>query len=282
MLKNLNLPNKITMLRIFLVPIFVIFLCFVDTWDWTIWVALGLYIIASFTDFIDGYLSRKNNQVTQFGKIMDPLADKLLVSSGFIMLTGLGVIPAGITVVIIFRDFFVNALRMFGADKGSDLAAMLSGKIKTAFQLVGIILAMLDRALVTKYGFGSFITNAGTMDIVSLFINVFMTVTLTVAVVATLVSMIQYISRFAKDMEESTEESSKGDDKKSEKEEKIEEAITEVDETVEEVIDEVNENVEEIENKIEDEVEVVEIEELEDEEDETTQEEDASSKEEKE
>lgn len=200
MFNKMNLPNKLTIIRIILVPIFIIFMSLNTAWTWPLYVSLGIFVVAAFTDFLDGKISRKKGLVTKFGKIMDPLADKLLISAGFIMLTGLGVIPAWITAILIFRDFFVNSLRMFGADKGSDLAAVLSGKIKTTFQLLGVILAILDRALVTKFGFGSFAFNALNMSIVGLLINVLMTVAVSVAVVATIWSLVEYIFIFKKDI----------------------------------------------------------------------------------
>ena len=120
MLSKMNLPNKLTMLRIILVPIFILVLCIPKeffeflkievAYDYMGYVALGIFAIAAFTDFLDGRISRSKGIVTKFGKIMDPLADKLLVSAGFIMLTGLGIVPAFITAIIVFRDFFVNAL----------------------------------------------------------------------------------------------------------------------------------------------------------------------------
>jgi len=206
MFKKMNLPNKITMLRIILVPFFVVAMCFPDNLNWAKYVALGIYVFASITDFIDGYISRKNNMVTKFGKIMDPLADKILVSAGFIMLTGVGIIPAAITFIIIFRDFFVNALRMFGSDKGKDVAAVLSGKIKTIFQLIGVPLAILGYALngaattagttASKVNFGAFVSNATNMTMIELLVNVGMTVAISAAVIATLWSFIEYVIRF--------------------------------------------------------------------------------------
>ena len=132
---------------------------------------------------------------------MDPLADKLLVSTGFIMLTGAGIIPAWITVIIVFRDFFINALRMFGTDNNKDLAASLSGKIKTLFQLIGIPLAILNLALQPKLGFGAFIESAAKMDMIGLMVNVFMTVSISAAVIATLWSFVAYCKRFKSDID---------------------------------------------------------------------------------
>lgn len=201
MWKKMNLPNKLTILRIILIPFFVVAMCLPQDWIWPIYTALGIYIVAAFTDFLDGHISRKKGLVTKFGKIMDPLADKLLVSTGFIMLTGLGMIPAWITVIIVFRDFFINALRMFGSDNQKDLAAGLSGKIKTLFQLVGIPLGILNVALQSKYGFAAFVENANKMNMIGLMVNVFMTVTISVAVIATLWSFISYFKRFKSDID---------------------------------------------------------------------------------
>ncbi len=200
MLKKMNLPNKLTLLRILLVPLFVVFMCLPQEWIWPIYTALAIYIVAALTDFLDGYISRKKGLVTTFGKIMDPLADKLLVSSGFIMLTALGIIPGWMTVIIIFRDFFVNALRMFGADNQKELSASLSGKIKTLFQLVGIPLGILNVAFIPEYGYAAFIESASKMAMFELMINVFMTVTITVAVIATVVSFFVYLKRFKNDI----------------------------------------------------------------------------------
>lgn len=196
----MNLPNKLTLLRILLVPLFVVFMCLPQEWIWPIYTALAIYIVAALTDFLDGYISRKKGLVTTFGKIMDPLADKLLVSSGFIMLTALGIIPGWMTVIIIFRDFFVNALRMFGADNQKELSASLSGKIKTLFQLVGIPLGILNVAFIPEYGYAAFIESASKMAMFELMINVFMTVTITVAVIATVVSFFVYLKRFKNDI----------------------------------------------------------------------------------
>ncbi len=191
MLKKMNLPNKLTMLRIFLIPIFVVFMCLPTKLEWAKYVALAVFIIASITDFFDGYISRKNNLVTKFGKIMDPLADKMLVASGFILIANSGIIPVWIAVIIVVRDFFVTGLRNFGADKKEDLSASLSGKIKTIFQLLTIILAIIG-----TYNFGDFITKSLTMTPIELLVNIGMTVSVVAAVLATVWSLIDYIARF--------------------------------------------------------------------------------------
>lgn len=208
MLKKMNLPNKLTLLRMVLVPIFIIFMALPTKWIWPVYVALAIFVIAAITDQLDGHIARKHNLITKFGKIMDPLADKLLVAAGFIMLVGLGVIPAWVVAVIIVRDFFVNGLRMFGADKEKDLAAGISGKVKTAFQLIAIPLAILGLALNSKYcAFGAFFEGAMYMSVFELFINVLMTISMAAVLLATVWSFVDYLFRFKDDLvEESSEE----------------------------------------------------------------------------
>lgn len=191
MLKKMNLPNKLTMLRMLLVIVFVVFMCLPTKFVWAKYVSLGVFVVASITDFLDGYISRKKNLVTKFGKIMDPLADKMLVASGFILLATAGVIPAWMAVIIVLRDFFVTGLRNFGADNNKDLAASLTGKVKTVFQLLAIILA-----LVGTYNFGDFVTQSLVMTPIELLINIGMSVSAAAAVLATVWSLIDYIARF--------------------------------------------------------------------------------------
>lgn len=191
MLKKMNLPNKLTMLRMLLVIVFVVFMCLPTKFVWAKYISLGAFVVASITDFLDGYISRKKNLVTKFGKIMDPLADKMLVASGFILLATAGVIPAWMAVIIVLRDFFVTGLRNFGADNNKDLAASLTGKVKTVFQLLAIILA-----LVGTYNFGDFVTQSLVMTPIELLINIGMSVSVAAAVLATVWSLIDYIARF--------------------------------------------------------------------------------------
>ena len=191
MLKKMNLPNKLTMLRMLLVIVFVVFMCLTTKFVWAKYVSLGAFVVASITDFLDGYISRKKNLVTKFGKIVDPLADKMLVASGFILLATAGVIPAWMAVIIVLRDFFVTGLRNFGADNNKDLAASLTGKVKTVFQLLAIILA-----LVGTYNFGDFVTQSLVMTPIELLINIGMSVSVAAAVLATVWSLIDYIARF--------------------------------------------------------------------------------------
>ena len=179
------------MLRMLLVIVFVVFMCLPTKFVWAKYVSLGAFVVASITDFLDGYISRKKNLVTKFGKIMDPLADKMLVASGFILLATAGVIPAWMAVIIVLRDFFVTGLRNFGADNNKDLAASLTGKVKTVFQLLAIILA-----LVGTYNFGDFVTQSLVMTPIELLINIGMSVSVAAAVLATVWSLIDYIARF--------------------------------------------------------------------------------------
>jgi len=135
-MKVLNLPNQLTISRIVLVPVMVVLLMFPG--KWTCLVTGVLFAVAGFTDLIDGYLARKENQITSLGKFLDPLADKILVSSVLVMLVQNGWIPGWIAIVIICRDIMVTGLRAIAADEGVVLAADKYGKIKTVLQLVAM------------------------------------------------------------------------------------------------------------------------------------------------
>ena len=211
MLSKMNLPNKLTMLRIILVPIFILVLCIPKeffeflkievVYDYMGYVALGIFAIAAFTDFLDGRISRGKGIVTKFGKIMDPLADKLLVSAGFIMLTGLGIVPASITAIIVFRDFFVNALRMFGADNSKDLAAGLSGKVKTLFQMLAITLALVSYIISPTVSIFTFVGDSLSMSTLELIVNVGMSIAVLATLIATIWSFVDYFVRFKDDID---------------------------------------------------------------------------------
>ncbi len=145
----MNLPNKLTILRIILVPVFVAVMltnCFGDN---SRWVALAIFIIASLTDLLDGKIARKYNLVTNFGKFMDPLADKMLVCSALICLVELGRIPSWMVIVIVARDFVISGFRLVAAESGKVIAANYWGKFKTASQMVMICLLIAD----IQYGF---------------------------------------------------------------------------------------------------------------------------------
>lgn len=142
--------NKITILRVLLVPFFIYFIYNIDKPYFDI-ISASLFIIISITDFLDGYIARKYNQITTFGKFMDPLADKILVTSALIMLTQLGKFSGVIAVIIIAREFLVSAIRQLAAADGTVLAAAWSGKVKTTFQMIGIIVIILENYLNAVY-----------------------------------------------------------------------------------------------------------------------------------
>ena len=139
----MNLPNKLTILRVIMIPFFLVTLL-VDGIPAGKWVALAIFIIASFTDMLDGKIARKYNLITNFGKFMDPLADKLLVSAALIALISLGKIPAWIVIVIISREFIISGFRLIASDNGIVIAASYWGKIKTVTQMVMIVLLIAD------------------------------------------------------------------------------------------------------------------------------------------
>lgn len=139
----MNAPNMLTILRVVMIPFFVAFLL-LDITEYDKYIALAIFIAASFTDTLDGYLARKNNQVTNFGKFMDPLADKLLVSAAMICLVELDMIPSWVVIVIISREFIISGFRLVASDNGVVIAASYWGKFKTTFQMLMIIVLLLD------------------------------------------------------------------------------------------------------------------------------------------
>ncbi|GIM27787.1 CDP-diacylglycerol--glycerol-3-phosphate 3-phosphatidyltransferase [Clostridium polyendosporum] len=138
----MNLANRLTLLRILLVPIFLILIA-VKQIPYGRSIATAVFILASLTDKLDGYIARSRNQVTRFGKFMDPLADKLLVTSALISLVELQVIPGWAAVIIIAREFAISGLRTIAASDGIVIAASWWGKIKTVVQIVALILLLL-------------------------------------------------------------------------------------------------------------------------------------------
>lgn len=140
-MKNMNLPNKLTILRIFLVPF--IILCFYLPAAWGMWIAVVLFVGAAVTDTVDGRYARAHNMVTDFGKFMDPIADKLLVNAVLIMLTAEGKVPAVVTILFIAREFVVSGLRLVAASRGVVLAAGSLGKIKTTLQDIALPFLMV-------------------------------------------------------------------------------------------------------------------------------------------
>lgn len=144
----MNLPNKLTTLRILMIPFFVLFMSvtiFADNIDR--YIALGIFCIASFTDFLDGYIARKNNLVTNFGKFMDPLADKLLVVSAMICLMNIGRFPSIVLQIIIAREFIISGFRLVASDNGVVIAAGIMGKLKTVCTMITIIVLLMEVSL---------------------------------------------------------------------------------------------------------------------------------------
>lgn len=191
--KKVNLPNILTVARILMVPIFVVLMALNGVWEYMKYISLGVFVLAAITDFIDGQIARKKNIVTRFGKLMDPLADKILVSAGFIMLTGLDIIPAWVTVIVVARDFLLNTIRMFGTEAGETIAAGVSGKIKTAFQMLTIVLGIID-----TQGLFAFFATGKVMAFGALLLNVGFSLCLAFAVIFTLWSCIEYVAKYRK------------------------------------------------------------------------------------
>ena len=144
----MNLPNKLTMMRVIMVPFFMVFAAMshmgTPQFNATYALIAGiLFAVASFTDFLDGYLARKNHLVTDFGKFMDPLADKVLVMAALLWFVEAGRLPAWVLLVVIVREFAVTALRLIAVERGRVIAAAWSGKVKTASTMVCICLMLL-------------------------------------------------------------------------------------------------------------------------------------------
>ena len=135
----MNLPNKLTMGRIFAIPVFIV----VFLLDYR-YAAAVIFILAALTDMLDGHIARKNNLVTNFGKLMDPLADKLLVMSALICLSQVGDVPGWMVIVILGREFIITGMRQVAAAQGIVIAAGTTGKIKTITQLIAIPLLILE------------------------------------------------------------------------------------------------------------------------------------------
>ena len=190
----MNLPNKITVARMLLIPIMIIvpYLGFNNILFGSViigsFITLIIFLIASFTDFLDGYLARKNNLVTTFGKFLDPIADKLLVLSALIMLVEQGIIPGWIPIIIAAREFIVSGIRMLAAGDGKVIAASWYGKVKTVSQMVAISLAFLSTN--TFMQFTSVEMSTGT-----LILNILMSLAMIVAVLTTILSGVDYFMK---------------------------------------------------------------------------------------
>lgn len=140
----MNLPNKLTVLRVIMVPFFVLFMLTDLGGDANKWIALAIFCVASLTDMLDGKIARARNLVTNFGKFMDPLADKLLVCSAMICLIPAGKLSAWFVIIIIAREFIISGFRLIASDNGIVIAASYWGKFKTVSQMFMIILLIAD------------------------------------------------------------------------------------------------------------------------------------------
>lgn len=188
----MNLANKLTIFRIILVPIMVIipFLGIQGSWNYIPyeWIIIDLiFIIASITDKLDGTIARKRNEITTFGKFLDPIADKILVLAAMIMLVEAGRLPAWIPIIVLFREFIVSGYRLVAVEKGGKvIAASIWGKIKTVTQMIAIILMCID---INGY-FGML---KGHLTGWNLALNIVTSVLITISVIATIFSGWEYI-----------------------------------------------------------------------------------------
>ena len=169
----MNLPNKLTVLRVIMIPFFVVFMLTDLGGTYSNYIALVIFCVASLTDMLDGKIARKYNLVTNFGKFMDPLADKLLVSSAMICLSPMDKLPAWIVIVMISREFIISGFRLVAADNGIVIAASYWGKFKTTFQMIAVILMIFNIPALKTVTF----------------------IMLAAAVVLTIVSLVDYVAK---------------------------------------------------------------------------------------
>lgn len=187
----MNLANKLTMLRIFLVPLFLIFISITD-FAYSTFIATGIFIIASITDQLDGHIARSRNQITTFGKFMDPLADKLLVTAALISLVELKVIPAWAAVIIIAREFAVSGLRTIAAAEGKVIAASMWGKVKTVIQIIAIILSLIKVNISTSAYLTDLVASNNLIKIIFDYAPIYSVI---VAVIITILSGVDYFAK---------------------------------------------------------------------------------------
>lgn len=192
----MNLPNKLTLFRIILVPIMVIIPYLNIQGEIAgipiTWIIIdAIFIIASITDKLDGTLARKNNQVTTFGKFLDPIADKILVLAAMIMLVENGKLPAWIPVIVLFREFAVSGYRLIASQQGGQvIAASMCGKLKTVTQMIAIIMMFVD-----KNEFFEFLRSSSiqSMTTFSLIFNIITSILMLISVIATVFSGYDYL-----------------------------------------------------------------------------------------
>jgi len=182
----INVPNVLTFFRLLLVPLLVaVLLTRFEGWEW---VGLGVFLIASFTDFLDGFLARRRKEITPLGQILDPAADKILISSAFISLVELDLAPAWMVVIIVAREFAVSTLRTFSATQKLVIPSGFSGKLKTVTQMVAISLLIIQSEL-DRFEFREVDLLGWSTDLP--------TVSLWVALLATIYSGVEYFVRHA-------------------------------------------------------------------------------------
>ena len=187
----MNLANKLTMIRIFLVPVFLVFITVKEIPYGSI-IATIVFVIASLTDQLDGHIARSRNQITNFGKFMDPLADKLLVTAALVSLVELKLVAGWAVVVILAREFAVSGLRTLAASDGIVIAASWWGKIKTVTQMIAILLLLLKANINTSASAISFVNNNS-------FLKGFFTyVPETIMFIAVLITIVSGIDNFIK------------------------------------------------------------------------------------
>lgn len=184
----MNLANKLTIVRIFLVPIFLIFITAQDIPYGTV-IATVIFIIAALTDKLDGYIARSRNQITKFGKFMDPLADKLLVTAALISLVEYQIVPAWAAIVIIAREFAVTGLRSIAASDGNVISASYWGKLKTVIQIIAIILLLLQVNIAAQPELTDRVYNS---NLLRSFFNWAPEIFLYIAVIITIISGLDY------------------------------------------------------------------------------------------
>ena len=149
---KMNLPNRLTVLRILLVPVFVLFMLWQSIPAAPL-IALGIFVVASITDYTDGKIARKWNMITDFGKFLDPIADKILVLSAMICMIPSGLCSPVVVIIVIAREFLISSLRLVAASRGVVIAAGRSGKLKTISQMLSIILILILESILFVTGF---------------------------------------------------------------------------------------------------------------------------------
>lgn len=189
----MNLPNKLTMFRIILVPIIVI-ISFINISGTILGIPINifimfiLFVIASITDKLDGYLARSRNEVTTYGKFLDPIADKILVLATMIIFVGYGKLPSWIPIIVLFREFIVSGYRLIAVEQqGKVVAASIWGKMKTATQMIALVLMFID-----VNGYFAFVTNSN-INGFAYILNLIDSLLMTVSVIATIFSGYDYI-----------------------------------------------------------------------------------------